>query len=125
VATGLAQPPPPARQTASGPATASGAIWPLSPVTGSTRSPPVARRNAQAAAEPGRTRDRPGTAASRTKAVGIPTAGTTQLRCGGCQARARYAQDEPCYGQFVRVFLGQHELCGNAVKITCVRGGQD
>ena len=52
------------------------------------------------------------------------TIGTTQLRCGGCHAHALYAQDEPCYGQFVRVFLGQHELCGNAVKITCVRGRQ-
>jgi hypothetical protein len=125
VATGLTQPPSPARKTASGQATASRVIWPLPPVTGSTRSPPAPSRDAQAAAEPGSTRDRPGTAASRRKAVGTPAAGTTQLRCGGCQAHARYTQDDPCYGQFVRVFLGQHELCGNAVKITCVRGGQD
>lgn len=123
MATGLTEPPSPARQAASGPATASGVTRLLPPVTGPTRSPPAPRRDAQAAAEPGSTRDWPGTAASRTKAAGLPAA-STQLRCGGCHAHARYAQDEPCYGQFVRVFLGQHELCGNAVKITCVRGGQ-
>jgi hypothetical protein len=125
VATGLVKPPSPVRQAASGPATASGVIRPPSPVTGLTRSSPAPRHNAQAAAEPSNTRDRPGTAASRTKAVGTPAADTTQLRCGGCHAHALYAQDEPCYGQLVRVFLGQHELCGNAVKITRVRGGHN
>jgi hypothetical protein len=52
-----------------------------------------------------------------------PTASTTHLRCGGCQADARYTQKEPGYGRLVRTFLGRHERCGNAVKITCVRGG--
>ena len=59
----------------------------------------------------------------RAKAAGQPTASTTHLRCGGCQADARYTQNEPGYGRLVRAFLGQHEPCGNAVKITCVRGG--
>jgi anti-anti-sigma factor len=67
--------------------------------------------------------DRPGTAAGRMKAADLAAATATQLRCGGCHAQALYAQDEPCYGQLVRAFLGQHELCGNAVRITCVRGG--
>jgi hypothetical protein len=62
-------------------------------------------------------------AALRAKAVGQPTASTTHLRCGGCQADARYTQNEPGYGRLVRAFLGRHEPCGNAVKITCVRGG--
>ena len=61
--------------------------------------------------------------ALRAKAAGQPTASTTHLRCGGCQAEARYAQKEPGYGRLVRVFLGRHELCSDAVKITCVRGG--
>jgi hypothetical protein len=52
-----------------------------------------------------------------------PTASTTYLRCGGCQADGRYAQNEPGYGRLVRAFLGRHERCGNALKITCVRGG--
>jgi hypothetical protein len=52
-----------------------------------------------------------------------PPAGTTHLRCGGCQAGARYMQNAPGYGRLVRVFLGRHEPCGNAVKVTCVRGG--
>jgi hypothetical protein len=39
-------------------------------------------------------------------------------------AAVLYAQYEPCYGQLVRVFLGQ-QLRGNAVKITCVRAGQN
>lgn len=82
-------------------------------------------RNALGTAEPDSTRDRPGAAASRTEAVGMLTIGTTQLRCGGCHAHALYAQGEPCYGRLVRAFLGQHELCGNAVKITCVRGRQN
>jgi hypothetical protein len=82
-------------------------------------------RNALGTAEPDSTRNRPGAAASRTEAVGVLTIGTTQLRCGGCHAHALYAQDEPCYGQLVRAFLGQHELCGNAVKITRVRGRQN
>jgi hypothetical protein len=123
VATGLVKPLSPARQT--DPATACGVIRPLPPVTGSTRSPPAPRGNAQEAAEPNSIPDRPGTAASRTKAADAPAVGTTQLRCGGCHVHALYAQDEPCYGQLVRVFLGQHERCGNAVKITCVRGGQN
>jgi hypothetical protein len=125
VATGLAKPPSPAGPTASDPAAASGVIRPLPPFIGSTRSPPVPRRDAQGTAEPDSTQDRPGTAVGRTKAVGTAAVGATQLRCGGCQAHALYAQDEPCYGQFVRVFLGQHELCGNAVKITRVIGGQN
>ena len=62
-------------------------------------------------------------AALRAKAIGQPTASTTQLRCGGCQADARYTQNEPGYGRLVRAFLGRHEPCGDAVKITCVRGG--
>lgn len=61
--------------------------------------------------------------ALRARAVGQPTASTTQLRCGGCQADALYAQNEPGYGRLVRAFLGRHEPCGNAVKITCVRDG--
>jgi len=34
-------------------------------------------------------------------------------------------QNEPGYGRLVRAFLGLHEPCGNAVKITCVRGGHN
>lgn len=98
------------------------------PVPASRQQPhPVAAstpRKALGTAEPDSTRDRSGAAASRTEAGGVLTIGTTQLRCGGCLAHALYAQDEPCYGQLVRVFLGQHELCGNAVKITRVRGRQ-
>jgi hypothetical protein len=60
--------------------------------------------------------------ALRAKAAGQPAA-TTHLRCGGCHAGARYTQNEPGYGRLVRAFLGRHEPCGNAVKITCVRGG--
>src|SRR6266576_173332 len=82
-------------------------------------------RNALGTAEPDSTRDRPGAAASRTEAAGVLTIGTTQLRCGGCHTHALYAQDEPRYGRLVHAFLGQHELCGNAVKITCVRGRQN
>ena len=62
-------------------------------------------------------------AALRAKAVGQPRASTTHLRCGGCQADARFAQNEPGYGRFVGAFLSRHEPCGDAVKITCVRGG--
>ena len=61
--------------------------------------------------------------ALRARAAGQPTAGTTHLRCGGCQTDARYTQNEPGYGRLVRAFLGRHEPYGNAVKITCVRGG--
>jgi hypothetical protein len=61
--------------------------------------------------------------ALRATAVGQPPAGTTHLRCGGCQAGARYTQNEPGYGRLVRAFLARHERCGNAVKITGVRGG--
>lgn len=61
--------------------------------------------------------------ALRPKAAGQPTASTTHLRCGGCQADALYRQNEPGYGRLVRAFLSRHEPCGNAVKITCVRGG--
>jgi hypothetical protein len=82
-------------------------------------------RSALGMAEPDSTRDRPGAAASRTEAAGVLTIGTTQLRCGGCHAHALYAQHEPRYGRLVRAFLGQHELCGNAVKITRVRGRQN
>lgn len=63
--------------------------------------------------------------ALRAKAAGQPTASTTYLRCGGCQADALYTQNEPGYGRLVRAFLGRHELCGDAVKITCVRGGHN
>lgn len=59
------------------------------------------------------------------RAAGQPPGGTTHLRCGGCQADARYMQNEPGYGRLVRAFLGLHEPCGNAVKITCVRGGHN
>ena len=62
-------------------------------------------------------------AALRAKVVGQPAASTTHLRCGGCQADALYTQNEPGYGPLVRAFLGWHESCGNAVKITCVTGG--
>jgi hypothetical protein len=124
MATGPAQPPSPTRQTASGPAAACGVTRSLPPVTGSAGSPPAPRRDVLRAAEPGSIPDRPGTAATRTKAAGLPAA-ATQLRCGGCHAHALYAQDEPCYGQLVRVFLGQHQRCGNAVKITCVRSGRN
>jgi hypothetical protein len=119
VATGLARHPSPARQTAYG------IVRPLPPVSSSTQSPPAPRHDALEAADPNSTRDRPGTAAGRMKAADLAAAATTQLRCGGCHAHALYAQDESCYGQLVRAFLGQHELCGNAVKITCVRGGQN
>jgi hypothetical protein len=61
--------------------------------------------------------------ALRAKAASQPTASTTHLRCGGCQADARYPQNEPGYGRLVRAFIGRHESCGNAVQITCVRGG--
>ena len=54
------------------------------------------------------------------KAAGQPTASTTHLRCGGCQADARYTQNQPGYGRLVHAFLDQHEPCGDAVKITCV-----
>jgi len=64
-----------------------------------------------------------GAAPALRAAAGQPTASTTHLRCGGCQADARYAQNEPGYGRLVRAFLGRHEPCGDAVKITCVRGG--
>jgi len=59
--------------------------------------------------------------AVRANAAGQLSAGTTHLRCGGCQAGARYTQNEPGYGRLVRAFLGRHEPCGNAVKITCER----
>ena len=62
-------------------------------------------------------------AALRPKAAGQPAASTTHLRCGGCQADARYAQNEPGYGRLVGAFLGRHEPCGDAGKITCVKGG--
>jgi hypothetical protein len=55
-------------------------------------------------------------------AAGQPLAGTTHLQCGGCQASAHHAQNEPGYGRLVRAFLGRHESCGNAVRITCLRG---
>ena len=64
-----------------------------------------------------------GVAPALRAAAGQPTAGTTHLRCGGCRADARYTQNEPGYGRLVRAFLGRHEPCGNAVEITCVRGG--
>jgi len=64
------------------------------------------------------------TPALRATAVGQPAASTTHLRCGGCQAEARYTQNEPSYGRLVHAFLGRHEPCGNAVKITRVRGGR-
>ena len=62
-------------------------------------------------------------AALRAETVGQPTASTTHLRCGGCRAGAWYAQNEPGYGRLVGAYLGRHEPCGDAVKITCVRGG--
>jgi hypothetical protein len=46
--------------------------------------------------------------ARRAKAAGRPTASTTHLRCGGCQADALYTQNEPGYGRLVRAFLGRH-----------------
>ncbi len=55
----------------------------------------------------------------RAKAAGQPTVSTTHLRCGGCQADARYTQNQTGYGRLVHAFLGRHESCGNAVKITC------
>ncbi len=58
--------------------------------------------------------------ALQAKAAGQPPASTTHLRCGGCQADARYMQNQPGYGRLVHAFLGRHEPCGNAVKITCV-----
>jgi hypothetical protein len=63
--------------------------------------------------------------ALRAKAAAQPSASATHLRCGGCQAAARYTQNEPGYGRLVRAFLSQHEPCGNAVKITGVRGGHN
>ncbi len=57
--------------------------------------------------------------ALRANAAGQPTASITHLRCGGCQADARYTQNQPGYGRLVHAFLGRHEPCGNAVKITC------
>jgi len=63
------------------------------------------------------------TPALRAKAAAQPSASTTHLRCGGCQADTLYTQNEPGYGRLVRAFLGRHERCGNAVKITGVRGG--
>lgn len=119
MATGLARHSSPARQTACG------IIRSLPPVSSLTQSPSAPRHDAREAADPNSTRDRPGTAAGRMKAADLAAASATQLRCGGCHTHALYAQDEPCYGQLVRVFLGQHELCGNAVKITCVRGGRN
>lgn len=61
--------------------------------------------------------------ALRATAADQLLAGTTHLQCGGCQASAQHAQNEPGYGRLVRAFLGRHESCGNAVKITCLRGG--
>ena len=61
----------------------------------------------------------------QARAGGQPTASTTHLRCGGCQADARYTQNEPGYGRLVHAFLGRHEPCCNAVKITCVRSGHN
>jgi hypothetical protein len=58
--------------------------------------------------------------ALRATAAVQPTASTTHLRCGGCQADARYTQNQPGYGRLVHAFLGRHEPCGDAVKITCV-----
>jgi hypothetical protein len=58
-------------------------------------------------------------AALRAEAAAQPAASTTHLRCGGCQADARYTQNQPGYGRLVHAFLGRHEPCGNAVKITC------
>jgi hypothetical protein len=55
----------------------------------------------------------------RAKAASQPTASTTHLRCGGCQADVRYTQNQPGYGRLVHAFLGRHEPCANAVKITC------
>jgi hypothetical protein len=63
--------------------------------------------------------------ALRARAGGQQTASTTRLRCGGCHADARYTQNEPGYGRLVRAFLGRHEPCGNAVKITRVSGGHN
>jgi hypothetical protein len=60
------------------------------------RQHPAATRRA---AEPGSTRDWPGAAVCRMKAA-------AQHNYGAAGANpAQYAQDEPCYGQFVRVFL--------------------
>lgn len=61
--------------------------------------------------------------ALRAEAAGQPLGATTHLQCGGCQASARHPQNEPGYGRLVRIFLGRHESCGNAVNITCPRGG--
>jgi hypothetical protein len=65
----------------------------------------------------------PRCSASRTTAAGMPLGNVTRLRCGGCQACALYARNERWCGQLVLAFLGLHELCGKAVRITCVRGG--
>ena len=61
--------------------------------------------------------------ALRAPAADQLMASITHLQCGGCQASAQHAQNEPGYGRLVRAFLGRHESCGNAVKITCLRGG--
>jgi hypothetical protein len=57
--------------------------------------------------------------ALRAATAAQQAASTTHLRCGGCQADARYTQNQPGYGRLVHAFLGRHEPCGNAVKITC------
>jgi hypothetical protein len=125
VAIGLVKPPSPAQADSIRP----GDSKRRHPVPASRQQPgPAAAstlRNALGTAGPGSTRDRPGAAASRTEAAGVLTISTTQLRCGGCHAHALYAQDEPRYGRLVRAFLGRHELCGNAVKITRVGGRQN
>ncbi len=112
-----------ARQTAWDPVTVSGIIRPSLPFNSSTRSPPAPCRSVLGAAEPGGTIDRPGAAASRTNAAGMPLGNVTRLRCGGCPACAFYARNERWCGQLVLAFLGLHELCGKAVRITCFRGG--
>lgn len=55
--------------------------------------------------------------------VGGGAGDETYFRCGGCAVTAMFAQREPRYGWFVHGFLELHEACGNAVEISCVRGG--
>lgn len=45
----------------------------------------------------------------------------TYLRCGGCGTSSVFIQSERRYGQEVRDFLDQHDLCGGAVEISAAQ----
>lgn len=86
----------------------------------SSSSSPASHRSASQAQPKGAGGALPGKPETAVAAM----AGTTSLRCGGCQASGLYGQDEHCYGVLVHAFLARHEQCGNAMTITRVRDGR-